>query len=88
MSIHIMSLVQSDSPGPGAPVDYYCLICRKHTFMFSPYLVRPTEGDYFRIRLCPDFNEHNWQWTKVAWQDVQTRSLEFSIANFSCRRKE
>lgn len=76
--IHIMSLTQSGDPGPGVPVDYYCPTCRRHTFAFSPYLLKPTDSDYFRIQLCPDFDEHNWNWTKIAWQNVQTREMKWS----------
>ena len=74
-TIHITLLTQDGDCGSGAPVDYYCPQCRRHTFAFSPFLIKPTDGDYFRIQFCPDEDSHNWNWTKIAWQDVQTREM-------------
>ena len=78
-TIHITSLTQDGACGFGAPVDYYCPQCRRHTFAFSPYLMKPTDGDYFRIQLCPDDDSHNWNWTRISYaaELVQTREMQF-----------
>jgi len=62
----------------GYPVEYYCPRCGVHTFVYDPWMCKPSDGDYFRIRLCPDHQEHNWEWTKIAGVDVKTREMKWS----------
>ena len=86
MTIHITSLTQSEptnQSGAGAPICYYCPICRRHTFLYSPYCIKLTDGDYFRMELCPDVDAHNWKWTKINWVDVQTRQVNWWEEKFS-----
>lgn len=61
----------------GYPVEYYCDQCKQHTFLWHPFLIKPTDGDYFRIQFCPDHEEHNWNWTKIWGQDVQIREMKW-----------
>lgn len=75
--IHITRL--TTSAPDGYPVEYCCPHCRRHTFVHHPYLCRPTDGDYFRISFCPDYDEHNWEWTKIAGQDVQVGDMDWAV---------
>lgn len=46
-------------PEVGWPVAYHCAICQKTVFLLSPWVVKPTNGDYHLIQLCADDDTHN-----------------------------
>lgn len=44
--IHVTSIVP---PAQGWPVAMYCPLCKETTFLLSPWAIKPTDGDYFKL---------------------------------------
>lgn len=58
--IHVTSITP---PEQGWPIATYCPICKKTTFVLSPWAIKPKDGDYFKMNdVCGDDTlgfEHN-----------------------------
>jgi hypothetical protein len=44
--IHVTSITP---PEKGWPIACYCPICKVTTFVLSPWAIKPSDGDYFRM---------------------------------------
>ena len=67
--IHVTSIVP---PEQGWPVAFYCPLCKETTFLLSPWAIKPSDGDYWRIEMCGSDVEgfrHNMQLGMKGWHD-------------------
>ena len=54
--VHITSIIPPDH---GWPIVSHCDICKKTVILLSPYAVKPSDGDYFRLNgTCLDEEKH------------------------------
>ena len=59
--IHVTSITPPES---GWPVAFYCPLCKVTTFVLSPWAVKPSDGDFWRMEMCGSDVEgfrHNMQ---------------------------
>jgi hypothetical protein len=63
--IHVTSIV---SPDQGWPIAMHCPICKKTTFLLSPWAIKPEKGDYWRMNeICADSEEHTYNMSLTRW---------------------